>query len=1204
MNRACDPYLDLALDGVQLIEASAGTGKTYTLATLVSRLVVERGLRIGQILAVTFTDAATQELRKRIRERLQLMLSLVDAAATPDDSDEVALGQALLQAHRARGQESDAALKLRLREATLEVDLAAIFTIHGYCTRVLREHAMEVGLAFDVPELLTDDRDLRESLAADLWRHYGQDEVDAEDLTALWSRHETLAEDLHVLLREPVLLPLPGAEFDPATEQARFAQAQTGLQAAWHAHGAPFFDALSAAIEAGRMNANSYKLEWLAELRQWLVRFSVDPREAGEAHPKLEKLSAAMLQSGTKKDHLAHTPESPMSAAVTAYLEARDRLDLVRVRRRAALLHRLREEARVRLAGLKRERRVQTYDDLIDRVADALQGPHAERLARGLRAQYAVALVDEFQDTDARQWSIFDRVFGHGSQTPALFLIGDPKQAIYSFRGGDVHAYLDAARAADRAPPLSRNFRSRPSLLAALGALYAQAGDTAFIDQRIRFTPLQSGGTRADEALLVDGDPAPALTLWQAPLPPQDERGKRKPWPAAVSRTLATGACVAAIHSRLDQARAGRWQVIDKATQALRPLQAGDCAVLVRSHSEASMIRQALALAGIPAVSAGKWSLFATAEAGELHALLLALRHGGDDARLRTALATVLIGLEADRLAALDHDPVAHRQWLLAAVHWRDRLARGGPLALVSELCARQAESLLALFDGERRLSNYLQLAELLQEARPAVPGVQGLADWLARRIARAGSPDDTELLRLESDARCVQIVTLHKSKGLEYPLVFLPFVGIGRKEKSPGRCCVVHDNKHVRRLHWKLDLPEAPWSEASAAWHLEQRAEDARLLYVGLTRAEHSLWLANGEFHAQDRTPLAAMLANPPQLAAAGAGIVLDPGTPCAALPPLAMPAAAAIPAARRSRRVLRHDWWVHSFSQWARTDAGDADAAATVPGSGGQDEAEAVGEIEGGNADFDPRFVGNRYGVALHAALEHADLPAWRDWRAGDAAPGEDAALITTALRQAGYADDLLDDGLALSTRLIGHTLGVRLPEGLRLCDLDAGERRAEIEFQFAMQAVSVEALLGLLHAHGVVRERHGFGLRQRLEGLMTGLIDLTYRAHGRWYVLDYKTNRLPGYDAAHLAQAMAQGEYELQALVYTLALHRWLRFRCGAAYDYARDFGGIRYLFCRGLDAARSDSPGVQAWRFAPELVHALDALFGLPTEGVAA
>lgn len=330
----------------------------------------------------------------------------------------------------------------------------------------------------------------------------------------------------------------------------------------------------------------------------------------------------------------------------------------------------------------------------------------------------------------------------------------------------------------------------------------------------------------------------------------------------------------------------------------------------------------------------------------------------------------------------------------------------------------------------------------------------------------------------------------------------------------------------------------------------------------------------------------------------------MLDAGTPCAAHSPLAMPAAAAVPVARRSRRVLRHDWWVHSFSQWARADAGDADAAATVPGSGGQDEAEAVGEIEGGNADFDPRFVGNRYGVALHAALEHADLPAWRDWRAGDAAPGEDAALITTALRQAGYADDLLDDGLALSTRLIGHTLGVRLPEGLRLCDLDAGERRAEIEFQFAMQAVSVEALLGLLHAHGVVRERHGFGLRQRLEGLMTGLIDLTYRAHGRWYVLDYKTNRLPGYDAAHLAQAMAQGEYELQALVYTLALHRWLRFRCGAAYDYARDFGGIRYLFCRGLDAARSDSPGVQAWRFAPELVHALDALFGLPTEGVAA
>ncbi len=196
------------------------------------------------------------------------------------------------------------------------------------------------------------------------------------------------------------------------------------------------------------------------------------------------------------------------------------------------------------------------------------------------------------------------------------------------------------------------------------------------------------------------------------------------------------------------------------------------------------------------------------------------------------------------------------------------------------------------------------------------------------------------------------------------------------------------------------------------------------------------------------------------------------------------------------------------------------------------------------------------------------------------------------------------MLDDGIALTTRLVGQTLTVGLPEGVRLCDVPEDQRRPEIEFQFALQPVRVDAMLELLHAHGVVRDRHGFGLRQRLEGLMTGLIDLTYCVDGKWYVLDYKSNRLPTYDDASLQRAMAHSEYDLQALIYTLALHRWLRFRIGTAYDYARDFGGIRYLFCRGLDAARNDSPGIFAQCFAPELVHALDALFGHVATGAVA
>ena len=1213
-NIARDPYLDVPLAGIQLIEASAGTGKTYTLATLVARLVVEGRFGIGEILAMTFTEAATQELRKRIRERLQLTLELIDAPAADNESTEAGLMRQLLQSHRERSEEHDAALRRRLRQATLDIDLAAIFTIHSFCARALREHALESGQGFDPPELLANDRDLRLELAADLWRAHAQHADAADDLVALWKDgHPALARDLPALLREPVLLPPPAdADAGMGDAQAALAQAEAALQQAWHDHGEAFLDALAAAIDAGVMKANMYRQDWLATLRHWLQAFACDPLLAGPLHLKLEKLTAIALEAGTKKDHKHNTPASPpISTAVSAYLDALQAIQALLAHRRVNLLHRIRDDARVRLQALKQQRRVHTYDDLVDGVADALDGSRGSALADRLRAPYRVALVDEFQDTDARQWAIFDHVFGSRCDNAALFLVGDPKQAIYGFRGGDVHAYLDAGTTAQRAPPLARNFRSRPSVLGSIGALYRnsqQAFDAGkvdappFVDPRIEFREVEAGDTRTDGDFLRHGTPAPPLTVWQAPLPPYDEKGKRKPYDATRSREIATQACVAAIHAVLTDARAGNAVIEGK------PVQPGDIAVLVRSHREATMVQQALALAGIPAVAAGKQSLFATEEARELHALLLALLHSGDDGRLRTVLSTVLVGVDAAGIDALEHSDEesagsAHRDWQQQAMAWRERVLRGGPLALVGDLCAQHAPRLLGLLDGERRVSNYLQLAELLQEAQGHALGLHGLVDWLGNRIATADKEDETQLLRLESDARRVQIVTLHKSKGLEYPLVFLPFVGIGCKEPTPGRHCVVHDQEQGRCLHWKSDTPDAGWEPAKNAWKQEQRAEDARLLYVGLTRAAHALWIATGEFYRNDKTPLAPMLANPHALR--DAGVVFDDSPSVANLPRLPPESDAAVPAARVALRRLSHDWWVHSFSQLARADAGIDTAiattsASTLPATGGNDEPDAADDIAV-DTGFDARFAGNRYGVALHAALEHIALAAddfavWRGWQPGDTAPVSHAQLIGNALGQEGYAADLIDDGVALTTQLIGHTLTVALPEGVRLCDVPAAERRPEIEFQFSLQAVQVDALLTLLHTHGVVRDRHGFGLRHKLEGLMTGLIDLTYRNDGKWYVLDYKSNRLPAYDHANLAQAMTHSEYDLQALIYTLALHRWLRFRLRDEYDYARDFGGIRYLFCRGLDAAHSNSPGIHAQRFAPELVHALDALFG--------
>lgn len=1198
---ADDPYLALPLDGVRLIEASAGTGKTFTLATLFTRLVVERGLRIGQILAVTFTDAATQELRKRIRERLALAARLVEAPAGDDADPEIVLTSAVLQRHLAGGDETPTQLSRRLQAAAEEIDLAAIFTIHGFCSRVLAEHALESGHSFAAPALLASPRALHAELAADLWRQYASDAESLAPLTGLWRSPEALAADLDVLTGQLPLRPVPGNPLhDPRPDRDSAAQALVRAIDA-HLHDAsaqvaaaferktfdgrrarrPSFDKAFAALAAGRDAAS------------W-------PREG--AH--LDKLLPDNLHGYCKPGQQGEVPESPLFHALRTWCDTDDAVLAWHAQQRIALLHAIRGQARARLATRKQQQRVQTYDDLIDGVADTLDGPHHRALVARLRQQFRIALVDEFQDTDARQWSIFQRVFGDSDdvravgQVPALFLIGDPKQAIYGFRGGDVHTYLRAKQQAAVAPALNRNFRSRPGVLRAVQALYDSAdppGDAgtdeaaasaAFLAPGIHFTPVLPGTRRHDDDYLRDSTPAPALTVRLL------RSADGRPLNAEPAREAATAACVADIHRVLREARAGTAS-LDGA-----PVQPGDIAVLVRSHKEATRVQQALAHAGIPAVAAGRRSLYATDEAQELRLVLLALLQPADEGRLRAALSTVLLGQDAAAIAAMDDDGERQRAWQVQLLAWRARWQRSGVFALVSDLCASQSGHLLGLLDGERRLTNYLQLGELLQQAAARTLGLHGLLDWLQLQMARADQDDEAQLLRLESDARRVQIITLHKSKGLEYPLVYLPFVGIGGRMPATAHHHAVHDGRQ-RVLHWKIAGDDG-WDTATARAAHERQAEDARLLYVGLTRAEHALWIAAGDIKDIALTRLAPLLSDLQALRAAPDIAIVEGEAepPPPRLPPAHEAAAAPV---RPVTRHVPHDWWVYSFTQLAHADAGlDTAAAATEAGNAAADEpAQADPASDAPDTPFDARFSGSRFGNVLHDALEHVDFAAWTQWRAGDPAPDGQAQVLRDSLAAEGYVQQDIADGLALLTSLVGQTLTVPLPEGGALSSVPGADRRAEIEFHFAMQATQVPALLALLHSHGLVRARRGFGLRRQLEGLMTGKIDLTYHRDGRWYVLDYKSNRLPHYAPARLAAAMAGSEYDLQALIYTVALHRWLRFRLGEGYDYTRDFGGIRYLFCRGLDAAGAlpgePAPGVFAHRFAPALVQALDMLF---------
>ncbi|MEP6634206.1 MAG: 3'-5' exonuclease, partial [Luteimonas sp.] len=795
-------------------------------------------------------------------------------------------------------------------------------------------------------------------------------------------------------------------------------------------------------------------------------------------------------------------------------------------------------------------------------------------------------LVDEFQDTDARQWRIFSQLFGEGG----LVLVGDPKQAIYRFRGGDVAAYVAAAGTAQRTATLDRNFRSRPCVIAAVNTLFERA-TPHLLGEGIDFLPTQPGGSVEDADYVLDGTAAPAIHFQIVP-----ETEGHKDWNKPASERIAAELCADAILQRLQQAEVGRASRVDARTRQSRPLQPRDVAVLVRSHNQAAAIRRALSLRGVSAVSSGRESLYEGEEAQDLLTLLLALQSPGDDRRLRAALATPLLGWDAARIFALDEDGDALHAWQQRLVAWRTRWERHGPQAMLADVLAAESARLLRQNDGERRLTHYLHLGELMQSSAGRHLGTQGQLDALRHDIAHADGDNEAQQPRLESDAGRVQILTLHKSKGLEFPMVYLPFAGIGRQRNTGDWAMYTQNGERVRQ--WKtVQTFDAPrWEDAKQAEREEEAAEDMRLLYVGLTRASDALWLCCGPLAMSKGASLHRLLggAQPSHalIEALGGQATFDHGLPSSH--PQRLPAAtsATVPAPRSAQRRLQRNWWIHSFSQLHKQQShGTGVLVETRPAD---DEAPL--------ADLAPQrartFAGSRFGNVLHHALEHVDFAAWRDHASDLPPPGQERYLID-ALNSQGYTEKWHESGVRELTPLLSCTLNVVLPENARLCDLPPQSRIVELEFHLALRGATARALLDLLHRHGLVLDRHDFGVWMQLAGLLNGKIDLTYRHQGRVYVLDYKSNHLSDYDQATLSRTMTASEYDLQALLYTLAVHRWMRLRMGADYDYERDFGGVRYVFCRGLDVAEPGR-GVFIPQFPKALIEAVDALLVPPME----
>ncbi|WP_460890680.1 exodeoxyribonuclease V subunit beta, partial [Ramlibacter alkalitolerans] len=920
-----DP-LRFALRGNALIEASAGTGKTFTIAALYLRLVLGHGgeaafprpLTPPEILVVTFTEAATKELRDRIRARL------AEAAEAFADGEREA--EPLLRELRASYPAAEwPACAQSLRLAAEWMDEAAVSTIHGWCHRMLREHAFDSGSLFS-QTLEADQTELEQEAVRDYWRtfFYPLPPEDAECVAGWWKTPDALRLALRKLL--------PQAERvddapEPATalREAREARAQqlADLRGPWGS----WCDALQAlldeAVDARKVDGRKLKKSdyhrWLQKLREWCAGTEPVPDLSTTAWDRLTH--AGLRQAWRVPD------DAPRHEALEALELLRGQLGCLPECRDTVLAHAARWVA-ARMVFEQHRRAEMGFDDLLTRLRDALRRPDSgRRLAALIRRQFPVALIDEFQDTDPVQYEIFRTVY-QGHEDVALILIGDPKQAIYAFRGADIHTYLQARRdTAGHHTTLGTNFRSTTDMVDAVNHLFLQAeqrpmGEGAFLFRTARenplpFLPVQAHGR--EQRWRVSGADAPALSCWWLDAGDVLRAGEYREAMAAATATE--------IVRLLRLAQQGKAGFVDdkRRLQALCPR---DIAVLVNDGKEADAVRQALRERGVHSVYlSDRGNVFCSDAAGELQRLLQACASPDDGALVRAALATALLAQDWAALDRLNHDEVHWEERLEQFRGYRNCWQRQGVLPMLRRLLHdfEVPQRLIALRE-ERLLTDLLHLAELLQQASMLLDGEHALVRHLAEQRAEGTVAADSRQLRLESDADLLKVVTVHKSKGLEYPLVFVPFACACRPVKPEDLPIKWHDDAGVLRLSLRAS------DEVVARAERERLGEDLRKLYVAMTRARFATWIAVAPTEHLAGSALGYLLAGgngvaPGQVHAAVQGALA--GKPGIAVTPAPQPSeesyradgpALQLALPRPLPPQAPEPWWIASYSRLRR--------------------------------------------------------------------------------------------------------------------------------------------------------------------------------------------------------------------------------------------------------------------------------------------
>jgi exodeoxyribonuclease V beta subunit len=1239
--KALDPAR-MPIDGYCLVEASAGTGKTYAITSLFLRLIMERGLKVRDILVVTFTKAATEELRFKIRERLDVALGILRGRISPGKDDFVKELAALAVAS---GRVERRTMIGRLEEAMLSLDESSVFTIHSFCQRMLREFAFESNAPFHAELLLSVDEvqraacmefvrktfynrrsELAEwagrlfSLGNLPWAIHGEIagllstpaplilyehdikavveeagefmEKIGQAASIVKGRRDELVQRYVAIAAECVdtLLGMSGLSGIPSDTAGKFRKKVVDIFAKKVREHFTLLDSLASSDAVMPFNDGDLSLLHPGtSLVEEVVSIVRDVEKTGKS--RRTKLYSAMepffpgiyaaldgsASSGMEKkagEEMRKFFREPgldiLARALVVHGSVNDRFFAAVVSEAVRFVRRYVRE-------YQRRRSLLSYDDMIVMLRDALWDREIGKgLADTIRGRFPVAMIDEFQDTDSSQWKIFSAIYPD-SRRSSLFLIGDPKQAIYGFRGADIFTYLEARGMVDesRRFNLDTNWRSTPGIVSAMNRLFMDGRKRSFVLEGIDFQPVKAREGFHEE-LVVDGEAGPSVEIWSLGESRDMDDGCEG---EAVSHEPEMLAALE-IRGLIDKGRRGA--AFFQGETDRRPLAPGDITVLVKDYMEARRMRNALLALDIPSVYNGPGSVFATEEAKDIRHMLCAVAGFTDERAVCTALATISLGFTARGIHALLANPEKWDSVVEKFANLREKWAEHGVFPMLRALFREFdiPSRLLRLRGGERRLTNLRQISELLAMAEREHPGMEMLIAWLNSNIAEPDNSSDEHKLRLETDENLVTIMSYHRSKGLEFPVLFLPFIHMAQVRqgrKKIFRCYDVERRCYVvplaeRRLSEDETPGRVPCGSMADRWREESRrqqeAELARLMYVAFTRARQKIYFAIDGDAATD-----SMI-----------GALVDKGG-----------------VEGDARKGVEGDGWQTSMRQAVEGLFSDISSVKVIAACEKFDSMDMSGKGGPGAAMNDhvrpPVISRSPLAEVLWRPASFSSLHASRtvegepDVFLSDMArdealdrfsfprgpmPGNCVHRFFELVDFHGGMEHFLDvaESSLGEFGMDGKWAGVLAEMGLAVVNarLAPGIRLKDIGRRW----ISREA--GFTWSFGGNEKIHLAGLPDGCEtGVVSGFTDLMFRHGDAFYLLDYKTNWLGGsvedYGLAAMRKAMDQHDYWLQAGIYARALHEFLRTGM-PDYRFSRHLAGVFYLFVRGVTVERGE------------------------------